>query len=244
MAHFQQIEFCKSIKEFFFYNSKISVLELGSYNVNGTLRDIFTNTSEYLGLDIAHGPCVDHVYDGKVIDIENKDFDLCISCECFEHNPYYIENLLQMIRLNKNDGVVVFTCATIGRTEHGTAESETPSNSSSPPSMVKWNYYKNLKKKDFTKKINFGDLFLKHKFYLNSVTRDLYFVGIKDRNHLNNFINFNNQIIHRNTNVSFINPTFSEIKFSLIHYLFNNVLPYIIGDYLTRKLRIFLKKFL
>lgn len=103
---------------------------------------------------------------------------------------------------------------------------------------------KNLKKKDFTKKINFKDFFLEHRFYLNSVSRDLYFVGIKDRNHLNNFINFNNAILHKNTNISFINPTFSEIKFSLIHYLFNNVLHYIIGDYLTRKLRIQLKKLL
>ena len=161
MAHFQQIEFCKFVKEIFFKNSNISVLELGSYNVNGILRDIFTNTSEYLGLDIAHGPCVDHVYDGKIIDIKKKDFDLCISCKCFEHNPYYIENFLQKVSLAKNDGVVVFTCATIGRTEHGTVDSEKPGNSSSTGSMVKWNYYKNLTKKDFTKKINFKNLFLK-----------------------------------------------------------------------------------
>ena len=49
------------------------------------------------------------------------------------------QNNLKMIDLAKDDGIVVFTCASVGRDEHGTEESNI---SSSPGSMKKWNYYK------------------------------------------------------------------------------------------------------
>ena len=137
MSHYQQIEFCKLFKNEFFGSEKISIFELGSYDVNGSIRSIFDNTNKYTGLDLIDGPGVDVVYDGKNIQI-NEKFDLCISCECFEHNPNYFENFLKMIDLAKDDGIVVFTCASVGRDEHGTEESNI---SSSPGSMKKWNYY-------------------------------------------------------------------------------------------------------
>ena len=147
MSHQQQQDFCKLVDKNFFREKKISILEIGSYNVNGTIRDIFTN-QKYTGVDVKKGPCVDIVYDGLNLDIQDK-FDLSISCECFEHNPFYLENFKKMIELTKNDGVVVFTCASIFRKEHGTTRT-TPADS--PGSMEKWDYYKNLFKKDFEKK--------------------------------------------------------------------------------------------
>ena len=114
---------------------------------NFVMKSIFTN-QKYTGVDVKKGPCVDIVYDGLNLDIQDK-FDLSISCECFEHNPFYLENFKKMIELTKNDGVVVFTCASIFRKEHGTTRT-TPADS--PGSMEKWDYYKNLFKKDFEKK--------------------------------------------------------------------------------------------
>ena len=130
---------------------------------------------------------MDIVYDGLNLDIQDK-FDLSISCECFEHNPYYLENFKKMIEQTKNDGVVVFTCASIFRKEHGTTRT-TPADS--PGSMEKWDYYKNLFKKDFEKKIDMTKIFYKHKFYYNLFSYDLFFIGIKSENYSENFKIFN-----------------------------------------------------
>lgn len=240
MTHFQQAQFCKLVKDYFFKNSLLSILEIGSYNVNGSLRNIFTNSTEYVGLDIISGPDVDIVYDGKNIDLKKK-FDLVVSCECFEHNPYYIENFLTMIQATKDDGVILFTCATVGRPEHGTNESELDF-SSSPGSMNKWNYYKNLTTKDFVKKIDLNNLFYKYQFYINSFSRDLYFLGIKNKKYLDNFNKLNNDIYYLNSNTVIVNEKLSNVIEKKIRFIFSNILPYLIGDILTRKLRIFLKK--
>ena len=183
MAHHQQQEFCKLINKFFFKEKKIAILEIGSCNVNGTIRNIFTNNIKYIGADVAKGPDVDVVYDGLNLEIKDK-FDLSISCECFEHNPYYIENFKKMIDLTNENGIVVFTCASIIRGEHGTTRT---SIKDSPGSMEKWNYYKNLFKKDFEGKLNLSELFYNYQFFYNLTSYDLYFIGIKNNNLSNHF---------------------------------------------------------
>jgi hypothetical protein len=239
MAHYQQKKFCKLIKNKFFKNKKISILELGSYNVNETLRNIFNNTSEYIGLDLKKGPGVDIVYDGKDIPI-NKKYDLCISCECFEHNPYYLKNFLQMISLTKQSGITVFTCASIGRGEHGTTSSNIKS---SPGSIEKWHYYKNLKKSNFTKKINLSKLFYKFLFFENFVSKDLYFIGIKNKKYEKNLLDFKNKLLETNTLVLDLNLNFREHVIQKIRFVIDVIFPFIFGDFLTRKIRIILFKF-
>ena len=192
MSHTQQQDFCKLVEKSFFREKKILILEIGSYNVNGTIRDIFVN-QRHIGVDVKKGPCVDIVYDGLNLDIQDK-FDLSISCECFEHNPYYLENFKTMIELTKDNGVVVFTCASIFRKEHGTTRT---TSADSPGSMEKWDYYKNLFKKDFEKKINMNKIFYKYQFYYNFFSDDLYFIGIKNHNHSESFKSFNYDIISR-----------------------------------------------
>ena len=192
MSHTEQQVFCKLVDKNFFREKKISILEIGSYNVNGTIRDIFVN-QKHTGVDVKQGPCVDIVYDGLNLHIKDK-FDLSISCECFEHNPYYLENFKKMIKLTKDDGVVVFTCASILRKEHGTTRTTF---ADSPGSMEKWDYYKNLFKKDFTKKIDMNKTFYKYQFYYNLFSDDLYFIGIKKDNYSESFKSFNQDIISR-----------------------------------------------
>ena len=97
MAHFQQLEFVKTFSDFFVKNEKISVLELGSFNYNGSVRQFFPN-SIYTGVDVIEGPNVDLIYDGKNFNFNDNSFDLCISCECFEHNPYWKENFINLIK--------------------------------------------------------------------------------------------------------------------------------------------------
>ena len=122
MAHKEQLQFIENIKNKYrnsFINT--SVLEVGSWNINGTVRDFFESPSTYIGLDIAPGKDVDVVCSGDQYDTDIR-FNTVISCECFEHNPKWLETFTNMIRLTKSGGLVIVTCATEGRTEHGTGE--------------------------------------------------------------------------------------------------------------------------
>jgi len=65
------------------------VIELGSYDVNGSLRTYVKslNPSEYIGVDIKKGPGVDIVCDAEnIVDkFGNEAFDVVISTELLEH---------------------------------------------------------------------------------------------------------------------------------------------------------------
>ena len=59
------------------------VLEFGSRNVNGTLRDVVA-ASHYVGVDISDGPGVDIVADAATVLVPGS-FDLVLCAEVFEH---------------------------------------------------------------------------------------------------------------------------------------------------------------
>lgn len=175
MAHKEQSDYIASLKNKFpwaFQGER--TLEIGSLNINGTVRNAF-NCQEYVGVDVGQGHGVDVVISGHEYD-SNQLFDCCISCECFEHNPFWRQTFINMIRLCKSGGLVVFTCATTGRPEHGT-ERTTPQDS--PLTIAKgWSYYLNLTEADFDF-IDFSSVFTEYKFNVNPQSCDLYFYGIK-----------------------------------------------------------------
>lgn len=149
VAHKEQKQFILEIKNKFpdfFNNSK--VLEVGSLDVNGSIRDFFMGC-EYVGIDVAEGPGVNHVCQGQEYDAPDGYFDAVFSCEVMEHNPYWIETMQNMIRMCRPGGLVVMTCATLGRGEHGTTRTCA---ADSPLTVgIGWEYYKNLTFKDFLK---------------------------------------------------------------------------------------------
>lgn len=76
-----------------------SILEVGSCDINGSPRSVFTHAKSYLGVDKGKGKGVDMTWDYtryKSIDIEWGNFELVICCETIEHEPRFwkiIENL-------------------------------------------------------------------------------------------------------------------------------------------------------
>jgi hypothetical protein len=99
-------------------------------------------------------------------------FDTVISCECFEHNPYWIATFENMHRMANK--LVVMSCATTGRAEHGTKAT-----SPADAPLVEWDYYKNLTEADFKEKFDLDRMFSEYEFSVNHQTKDLYFYGIK-----------------------------------------------------------------
>lgn len=171
MAHWEQREFVAGVKQKFpqMFNNK-RVLEVGSLDINGSIRDQFENCF-YIGIDLDYGPGVDLVVAGQEACFTDNFFDTVISCECFEHNPFWQQTFNNMIRMCS--GLVLFTCATEGRHEHGTARTTTGES----PFNAEWNYYRNLVEKDFAW-VDFS-IFDKYEFSTNNNTYDLYFWGIK-----------------------------------------------------------------
>jgi len=189
MAHKQQWEFCKLVKKKFpSYFRNVKVLDIGSYDVNGNESFLFEN-SEFIGLDIGPGPGVDVVCPAQLYDAPDNTFDTIISCECWEHNPYYIESIKNAIRMLKPNGLFLFTCATTGRPVHGVASLEDMGKSTykewkTLPNVSRkdWDneYYKNVTEKDIENGISLKDFFNQYEFSKNDDHHDLYFWGIKN----------------------------------------------------------------
>ena len=196
MSHSTQQDFILYTKNKFpnyFINSK--VLEVGSLDINGSMRSFFSEC-DYLGIDVGEGQGVDLVVQGQEYDAPDESYDVCASGECFEHNPYWAETFSNMVRMCKSGGLVLFTCATTGRKEHGT--SRTDSGSSPLTVGIGWEYYKNLTEQDFLESFeeSFDEIFSEYEFhstedydnptdfikhmrtYINPC-EDLYFCGIK-----------------------------------------------------------------
>jgi len=177
MAHFQQLQFVDMLSRHLAASwSGLSVLEIGSANVNGSIRPFFTG-SHYTGVDLAPGPGVDLVASGDDVTLADDSLDLTISCECFEHNPRWLETFVNMHRMTKAGGVCVVTCASRGRLEHGTTRTR-PFDSPSSLS-IGWDYYRNLNRDDFERRLPLEQMFESHAFFRNDVSKDLYFIGRK-----------------------------------------------------------------
>jgi SAM-dependent methyltransferase len=175
MAHKGQQDFIQLVQgQFpnFFLNKR--VLEIGSLDINGSVRSYFRECS-YTGIDVAAGPGVDLVCQGQDYDGPEDSFDIVISCEVMEHNPNWAETMRNMVRVCKPGGMVLMTCATLGRGEHGTAR--TSPNSSPLTVELGWNYYRNLTARDFKKLRTTEGLWCV--FAYNWKSHDLYLVGIK-----------------------------------------------------------------
>lgn len=176
MAHQSQLEFITTVVSAFPEKFSGKHLEIGSEDINGTLENII-KCNEYVGVDLRPGKNVTLVGRGEEIDLPSGYFDSVLSGECFEHNRNYLSSLFNMIRMTKPGGIVVFTCASRFRMEHGTTRSD--GGSGAPSSVAAGNeYYLNLVEKHFRPVIR-EELFSNYKFYRNFSEQDIYFIGIK-----------------------------------------------------------------
>jgi len=222
MSHPQQLDFIKNFSDLIHTRKKtvFDILEIGSYEVNSSLRKYFLN-SNYLGIDLVNGPGVDKVLDGSKIESLNKKFDIIISSECFEHASNWKEIFRAMINCIKDEGYVIMTCASKGRTEHGTKRSDFFYSmvykyevNGSPGTNDE--YYKNLSKKDFFKNFNINGIFENYFFFYNIHSFDLYFIGQKRRSKEGSLIEtLENKIKEINKDY----PSFQSIKRFLLHSL-------------------------
>jgi len=177
MAHPQQAEYFASIRAHYpDHFQQARVLEVGSLDINGSVRDLFHDCN-YTGVDLQPGPGVDLACPGHLLALPSASFDTVISAECFEHNPFWRETLANMLRMARPGGLVLISCATTGRKEHGTSRT----NPDASPFTVQeqWDYYRNLTARDIESGLNLGGWLADWRSWVNYISYDLYFVGLR-----------------------------------------------------------------
>ncbi len=84
------------------------VIEFGSYNINGTIRDYFA-ARDYTGVDKNAGPLVDLVSLAHEVTFPGETFDVVASASMLEHDPHWELSILRMVDLLKPDGLLALT---------------------------------------------------------------------------------------------------------------------------------------
>jgi len=100
----------------------LRVLEVGSFNVNGSLRDwILGNLciTEYVGVDIQiQRGYVETVADASMLPFRGESFDVVISTEVLEHVKNWRAVVAEMVRVLKRGGLLVITTRSPGYPLH------------------------------------------------------------------------------------------------------------------------------
>lgn len=99
----------RAVKKYLHGKNDLSVMDFGSYDVNGTYRPIFSvPTWKYTGIDMTEGPNVDVVVDENFSwsGVESCSFDVVISGQTMEHVKEPWEMARSLGRVCKEDGLV------------------------------------------------------------------------------------------------------------------------------------------
>lgn len=92
------------------------VVEIGSYDINGSIRHLF-NGASFTGIDVVPGPGVDVVADGATYQPDEAP-DCVVCCEVLEHAPNADAIVANAGWMVQRGGSVLVTCATGSRLPH------------------------------------------------------------------------------------------------------------------------------
>jgi SAM-dependent methyltransferase len=90
------------------------ILDVGSLDVNGTLKPFVPVGCHYAGVDRAAGPNVDIVLDDPYRLPFRDEFDLAVSTSCFEHAEFFWLVFAEMARVVRSGGFLYISAPTGG----------------------------------------------------------------------------------------------------------------------------------
>ena len=91
------------------------VLDIGSLDVNGSLRTICPPDAAYVGIDLEPGNGVDLVLaDPYQYPFPNNHFDMIVSTSCFEHDPMFWLTFLEASRVLAEGGLLYVNAPSSG----------------------------------------------------------------------------------------------------------------------------------
>ena len=182
-----------------FENPKI--IDLGSSDVNGSIKDQINFKSDYIGVDLQKGKNVDLVLkDPYKFPFENESIDIIVSISTFEHIEFFWETFTEMLRVLRPNGLIFINAPSNGPFHrHDTDNWRFYPDAGS--SLVKWG-----KKKGFNPQLL--ESFV-HNYEGKEGTNDFVAVFLKDKTHqnmyrekiLNTFKNFRNGKTNEEINI-------------------------------------------
>ncbi|HTC11425.1 MAG TPA: methyltransferase domain-containing protein [Acetobacteraceae bacterium] len=91
------------------------VLDIGSRDLNGSLRDVPPPDIAYVGIDIERGKGGDMVLDDPYrYPFADGAFDMIVSTSCFEHDRMFWLTFLGILRVIRNGGIIYSNAASNG----------------------------------------------------------------------------------------------------------------------------------
>lgn len=93
----------------------VKVVEIGSQDVNGSLRAVCPENASYIGVDFAAAKGVDIVLsDPYVLPFEDESIDIVVSSSCYEHSEFFWLSFLEVLRVLKRDGLFYLNVPSTG----------------------------------------------------------------------------------------------------------------------------------
>lgn len=95
-------------KNFFdtYFNDDSKIVEIGSQDVNGSLRELLPVNVKYTGVDFVAGKNVDVVLEEPYkLPFENESADIVVCSSCLEHSDFFWVTFMEMLRILKPSGV-------------------------------------------------------------------------------------------------------------------------------------------
>ena len=113
--HDTALELGKGFFDVYWQPSFTKILDVGSRNVNGTLRDVCPPQAQYIGIDVSEGDGVDIVLsDPHSFPFQDETFDCIVSTSCFEHDPMFWLTFLECLRVLKKEGFLYINAPSNG----------------------------------------------------------------------------------------------------------------------------------
>ena len=86
--------------------NSVTIVDVGSMDVNGSLKEVIPKNSKYIGVDFAEGKGVDKVLkDPYNLPFENNSVDVVVSSSCLEHSELFWLSFIEIIRILKPNGL-------------------------------------------------------------------------------------------------------------------------------------------
>src|SRR5262249_18638544 len=91
------------------------VLDVGSLDINGSLRELCPPDAQYIGIDLEMGKGVDLVpEDPYCYPFPDGHFDMVVSTSAFEHDPMFWLTFLEMLRVVREGGIIYINAPSNG----------------------------------------------------------------------------------------------------------------------------------
>lgn len=107
--HHSALANCKWFYDSYLTNpnaNSLKIAEIGSQDVNGSLRSIFPANHEYKGIDFVAGKGVDIILDDPYkLPFADDSFDVVLSSSCFEHSDMFWLLFNEIMRILKPGGL-------------------------------------------------------------------------------------------------------------------------------------------